>query len=460
MRAHLLVGVAVVVAAASSPAQTPVEAARALVARYHEDATALDRARDLLDAALTKDRQVETMVTLSYVQFLLGDVRATTSDEKLAAYDRGRELGKRAVELAPKSHDAHLWYAITRRAGARRRASSARSSSCRRSRRRSRSCSSSTRARLARTCSPATCSWKCRGSPAATTPKRRSTSRRRSRSTHGSPAPDWTWDASTSPTHGTPTRGGSCSGWSTRPTPRSSPTGPRRTRHAPKSSSSPSKIASSDRCRHPPAPAERAALESDRARRRRGARSRSVPRADRLHPVASHPGHDHRSRVRSPVRGGGGAGDHAGAGAAAYRTAHLSGRLLPHEGARHSRHLPGSACALRRPRARHDRRAPHAQRGGTQDGEPGRDDGLRQAGDLCGHPRAPHLQSAGLREDPQSRGDRDGAPGQAPAPLLDRLQRPPRLIRPERLHADLSPLFPLPRHHPLPPRRRDDDSLA
>jgi len=89
-----------------------VEAARALVARYHEDATALDRARDLLDSALAKDRQVETMVMLSYVQFLLGDVRATTADEKLAAYDRGRELGKRAVELAPKSHDAHIWYAI------------------------------------------------------------------------------------------------------------------------------------------------------------------------------------------------------------------------------------------------------------------------------------------------------------------------------------------------------------
>jgi tetratricopeptide (TPR) repeat protein len=112
MRAHLLVGVAVVVAAASSAAQTPVEAARALVARYHEDATALDRARDLLDAALAKDRQVETMVMLSYVYFLLGDIRATTADEKLAAYDRGRELGKRAVELAPKSHEAHIWYAI------------------------------------------------------------------------------------------------------------------------------------------------------------------------------------------------------------------------------------------------------------------------------------------------------------------------------------------------------------
>ncbi len=29
-----------------------------------------------------------------------------------SAYDRGREIGKRAVELAPKNADAHLWYAI------------------------------------------------------------------------------------------------------------------------------------------------------------------------------------------------------------------------------------------------------------------------------------------------------------------------------------------------------------
>src|SRR5881397_511301 len=101
MRARLLVGVAVLLAAAASPAQTPVEAARALVARYHEDPAALDRARDLLDAALAKDRKVETMAMLSYVQFLIGDVRAATPEDKLAAYDRGREIGKRAVELAP-----------------------------------------------------------------------------------------------------------------------------------------------------------------------------------------------------------------------------------------------------------------------------------------------------------------------------------------------------------------------
>ena len=118
MRAGALALVAVFVAAASAAwAQAPVEAARALIARYHEDPTALDRARDLLDAALAKERKVETMVMLSYVQFLIGDLR-TTAEDKLASYDRGREIGQRAVELAPRSHDAHLWFAInTARSG-------------------------------------------------------------------------------------------------------------------------------------------------------------------------------------------------------------------------------------------------------------------------------------------------------------------------------------------------------
>jgi tetratricopeptide (TPR) repeat protein len=108
----VLVVLLLVLLPAPAPAQTPVEAARALVARYHEDPAAIDRARELLEKALATDRQVETMVMLSYVHFLVGDVRATTTDDKLAAYDRGRELGKRAVELAPKNPEAHVWYGI------------------------------------------------------------------------------------------------------------------------------------------------------------------------------------------------------------------------------------------------------------------------------------------------------------------------------------------------------------
>jgi tetratricopeptide (TPR) repeat protein len=52
------------------------------------------------------------MVMLAYVHFLYGDVRATTTEDKLAAYDRGREIAKRAVELAPRNPEAHVWYGI------------------------------------------------------------------------------------------------------------------------------------------------------------------------------------------------------------------------------------------------------------------------------------------------------------------------------------------------------------
>lgn len=91
-------------------AETPSEAAQALIASYHEDPTRIDRARELLEAALQRDRQVETMITLARVCLLQGEVRAQTSDEKLAAYDRGREIARRAIELAPKSEDAHFWF--------------------------------------------------------------------------------------------------------------------------------------------------------------------------------------------------------------------------------------------------------------------------------------------------------------------------------------------------------------
>jgi tetratricopeptide (TPR) repeat protein len=112
MLARLVLGVLLLLTPLRASAETPVAEARALVARYDQDLTAIDRARDLLDAALARESKVETMIMLSYVSFLWGDVRATTDEEKLAAYARGRELGKRAVELAPRNHDAHLWYAI------------------------------------------------------------------------------------------------------------------------------------------------------------------------------------------------------------------------------------------------------------------------------------------------------------------------------------------------------------
>lgn len=114
MRSRLRMSVAALLVLAVGPAsaETPADAARALLARYHEDRTFVDRARDLLEAALTRERRIDTMVTLSRAWFVYGEVRAETTEAKLDAYDHGREIGQRAVELAPRDEEAHVWFAL------------------------------------------------------------------------------------------------------------------------------------------------------------------------------------------------------------------------------------------------------------------------------------------------------------------------------------------------------------
>jgi tetratricopeptide (TPR) repeat protein len=100
---------------AAVPAQTAVETARAMLKQYQEDPSRIDRARDLLEAAVAKGagNDVPTLLTLTRAWFLYAEQRAKTEPEKIAAYERARDVAKRATELAPKDPDAHLWYAIT-----------------------------------------------------------------------------------------------------------------------------------------------------------------------------------------------------------------------------------------------------------------------------------------------------------------------------------------------------------
>jgi tetratricopeptide (TPR) repeat protein len=95
------------------PAQSPLVAELKIVAtNYHHDPTRLDDIRDGLEQALKADSSIENLVALARVSFICGDIRATTDDQKLAAYDRGRQVAKRAMELEPKNVEAHFWYAL------------------------------------------------------------------------------------------------------------------------------------------------------------------------------------------------------------------------------------------------------------------------------------------------------------------------------------------------------------
>jgi hypothetical protein len=97
------------VAVARSPLVGQVNA---VATRYHEDPSRLDALRAGLEQAVGEDPDAANLVAISRISFVWGDVRAMSDDEKLVAYERGRETGRRAIELEPKNFLAHLWYAI------------------------------------------------------------------------------------------------------------------------------------------------------------------------------------------------------------------------------------------------------------------------------------------------------------------------------------------------------------
>ncbi len=92
-------------------AQSPLAAEVAtFFTRYHERLSRIDTIREELEQAINGHGDVDDLVALAQVCFIWGDVRATTTEQKLKAYDEGRMAAKRAVELDPKSAAAHFWY--------------------------------------------------------------------------------------------------------------------------------------------------------------------------------------------------------------------------------------------------------------------------------------------------------------------------------------------------------------
>ncbi len=99
-------------AAGPAGAQSPLAAeVRALADRYHENPSRIDALRVLVAQAAQADPSVDNLLALAQIAFLYGDVRGRTADEKLDAYEQGRQAARRAAELAPRNARAHFWYA-------------------------------------------------------------------------------------------------------------------------------------------------------------------------------------------------------------------------------------------------------------------------------------------------------------------------------------------------------------
>ncbi|HLE44474.1 MAG TPA: tetratricopeptide repeat protein [Methylomirabilota bacterium] len=98
-------------AAVSAPTSGPVAEAWALFQGFHEDLARIDRARAILEDAVRREPALDALLLLAWVHLSWADLRAKSVEDKLAGYERGRDVAKRAIDLAPRSPEAHLWYA-------------------------------------------------------------------------------------------------------------------------------------------------------------------------------------------------------------------------------------------------------------------------------------------------------------------------------------------------------------
>ena len=112
MTTLVLAALVLLTATAEAAAQSPLVAElRRVSLRYHEDPTRLDTLREGLEKAAAADPRPEHLVALAQIEFIWGDIRAKTQEEKLKAYDAGRQAAKRVAESNPRDVVARFWYA-------------------------------------------------------------------------------------------------------------------------------------------------------------------------------------------------------------------------------------------------------------------------------------------------------------------------------------------------------------
>jgi tetratricopeptide (TPR) repeat protein len=88
-----------------------VKEAERVYLSYNEDLNNLGKAIDQLNKILDKDpSNLEALILLSRIWLTYGDVIAKDKGEKLRAFEKGRDIAQKAIELSQKNLDAHFWY--------------------------------------------------------------------------------------------------------------------------------------------------------------------------------------------------------------------------------------------------------------------------------------------------------------------------------------------------------------
>jgi len=111
MRRLLITLVLICTAGAAWGQSSLITEVEVVATRYHENPARLDAIRERLELAARGEPEVDILVALARVCFIWGDIRAASAEQKLEAYDRGRQAARRALERAPRNASAHFWFA-------------------------------------------------------------------------------------------------------------------------------------------------------------------------------------------------------------------------------------------------------------------------------------------------------------------------------------------------------------
>ena len=73
------------------------------ITSFNEDLSRIDRARDALESEVARTPSLDALLLLAWAHLLWADYRAPDVSAKLASYERGRDVAKRAIDMAPRS---------------------------------------------------------------------------------------------------------------------------------------------------------------------------------------------------------------------------------------------------------------------------------------------------------------------------------------------------------------------
>ncbi|HEX3033593.1 MAG TPA: hypothetical protein VHT73_00465 [Thermodesulfobacteriota bacterium] len=89
-----------------------LEVAKDIFLTYHKDETNLDRSIEIFQNVLENEPDnLEALLLLSRAWLTYGYIRASNNEEKIAAFQNGMDIAKRAIEISPKSPDTHFYHA-------------------------------------------------------------------------------------------------------------------------------------------------------------------------------------------------------------------------------------------------------------------------------------------------------------------------------------------------------------